>query len=298
MHIKLPLLSSVFLGLAVLASACSSGSEHACSGAGQALSVCATGSTVKGVDVSTYQGSVNWASAKSAGIVFGIARMSDGLNYPDNEFAANWKNMKAQGIVRGVYQFFEPAQDPTQQANMLLNAVNSAGGFIPEDLPPVMDIEVTGGQSPSTIQAHMQTWLNVIEKAVGRKPIIYTAAFMSSNIGSGFGSYPLWVANWGVSCPTMPSGWTAWKFWQNADNGSVSGISGAVDTDEFNGSLTDLKAWATETTDAGAPPPPSDGGTQHDASTTSDSGTTTPHDSGTSPPPPAPDAGSTNPCGP
>jgi len=287
---KLSLISSSLVVISVAVAACSSGgNENACSGEGQALSVCPSGTTVKGVDVSKYQGTINWSSVKSAGVVFGIARMSDGLNYPDGDFAANWKAMKAQGIVRGVYQYFEPAQDPTKQANMLLSAVENAGGFMPEDLPPVMDIETAGGQSPSTIQKHMQTWLDVIEKAVGRRPLIYTAAFMSSNIGSGFGKYPLWVANWGVTCPTMPSGWSNWKFWQNADNGSVSGISGNVDMDKFNGSLSDLKAWATESPpDAGTPP--SDGGT-HDAAT--DSGTTPAVDSGTTP---QPDAGTTNPC--
>jgi len=296
---KLSLVSSLFV-LSVSVAACSSGSDNACSGAGQALTVCATGTTVKGVDVSKYQGTINWSSAKSAGVVFGIARMSDGLNYPDADFATNWKNMKAQGLVRGVYQFFEPAQDPTQQANMLLNAVKNAGGFVPEDLPPVMDIEVTGSQSPSTIQAHMQTWLDVIEKAIGRKPIIYTALFMSSNIGSGFGKYPLWVANWGVSCPSLPSGWSGWKFWQYADNGSVSGISGNVDMDKFNGSLNDLKAWANETTDAGAPPPADagakDASVTDSGASTGDGGTQTGSDAGGNLP--TPDAGATNPCGP
>ncbi len=236
---------------AAVVAACSQPAPTCSSGA--PLTVCAGSNTLKGVDVSAYQGTVSWTQVKAAGISFAFARVSDGTTFPDADFAANWKNMKAAGVVRGVYQYFEPAQDPTAQANLLLNDVAAAGGFEAGDIPPVMDIETTGGQSTSTIQAHMQTWLNVITNALGRKPLIYTSSGFGPNIGTGFGAYPLWVANWGVTCPTLPGGWTSWEFWQTADNGSVKGITGPVDLDEFNGSLTQLIAFglAPSSADAG-----------------------------------------------
>jgi hypothetical protein len=100
----------------------------------------------------------------------------------------------------------------------------------------------------------MHKWLDRVKSKTGRTPIIYTAAFMSGNVGTGFTAYPLWVANYGVSCPTMPSNWTHWKFWQSSSTGSVSGISGAVDVDEFNGTLGDLMKFVggPATPDAGA----------------------------------------------
>ena len=290
---KLSLLVPAALLAAV--AACSSASDNTCSSGAEALTVCATGSVVKGVDVSVYQGSVDWAKVKASGRVFAIARVSDGTGTLDSTFATNWKGMKSNGLVRGVYQFFEPGGDPTQQANLVLNQVKNAGGFVSGDLPPVMDIEVTGGQTDATIQSHMQTWLDVIDKAIGRKPLIYTNLNMSSHFGGKFGGYPLWVASWGASCPTMPNGFKSWEFWQNADNGSVSGISGAVDTDEFNGTLADLKAWADPPQpDAGTPPPKdagtTDSGVARDASA--------PEQDASTPPPPEPDAGTPNPCGP
>jgi lysozyme len=293
---KLSMITSAVLFTSTLLAGCSSGTDNACSGAGEALSVCAKGTVTKGVDVSVYQGSVDWAKVKGAGITFAIVRVSDGTGTLDSTFTTNWKGTKSNNLVRGVYQFFEPGEDPTKQADLVLSQVKNAGGFDPGDLPPVMDIETTGGQSDATIQSHMQTWLDVITKAIGRKPIIYTNLNTSSHFGGKFGGYPLWVASWGASCPTMPNGWKQWDFWQYSDTGTINGISGGVDHDEFNGSLADLKAWANPTpptTDAGAPPPvkdagSTDSGASHDASApSSDSGTTT-----------EPDAGVPNPCGP
>ena len=98
--------------------------------------------------------------------------------------------------------------------------------------------------------------LAAIQTATGRTPIIYTDPGFWDALPntSQFADNILWVANWGVSCPSLPSGWSTWKFWQNADNGTVSGISGGVDTDEFNGSLAQLQTFAGGTT---TPTPPS-----------------------------------------
>ena len=234
--------------------ACASTTANTCSSSDQALTVCAASKVVKGVDVSVFQGSVSWSKVKAAGVDFAFARVSDGTATVDSTFATNWKGMKANGIVRGVYQFFEPGGDPTKQADLVLNQVKNAGGFEATDLPPVMDIETTGGQSDATLQANMKTWLTVIQNAIGRKPLIYTNLNTASHFGGKFTGYPLWVASWGASCPTMPSGWKAWKFWQYTDSGSVNGISGGVDRDEFDGTLADLEAWANPS------PPPVDGG--------------------------------------
>ena len=293
---KLSMITSAVLFTSTVLAGCAGGSDNACSGTGEALTVCAKGTVTKGVDVSVYQGSVDWAKVKAAGITFAIVRVSDGTGTLDSTFATNWKGTKSNGLVRGVYQFFEPGEDPTKQANLLISQVNGAGGFDAADLPPVMDIETTGGQSDATIQSNMQTWLNVIAKATGSKPLIYTNLNTSSHFGGKFGSYPLWVASWGASCPTMPSGWSQWQFWQYSDTGTINGISGGVDHDEFNGSLADLKAWANPNpppVDAGAPPPvkdagSTDSGATHDAAATdSGSSTTT-----------TPDAAAPNPCGP
>jgi lysozyme len=210
----------------------------------EALTVCASGATVSGVDVSTYQGVVNWSLVKGAGKSFAIARTSDGLSFPDNRFAANWPGMKNAGLVRGAYQFFRPSQNATSQADMMVNAIQAAGGLLAGDLPPVIDVETTDNLAASVVVSQVQTWLNRVQVLTGRTPMIYTAASMQGTLGSAFSSYPLWVANFGVSCPLLPSGWTQWKMHQNSSTGSVAGIPTAVDTDVFNGSLAALQAFA------------------------------------------------------
>jgi lysozyme len=252
---------------------CSSGSENTCAQGSQALTVCAGQNTVKGLDVSYYDGTIDWTKVK-VGHGFAIARVSDGTGFKDPKFAANWMGMKSVGLVRGVYQFFRASQDPIAQADLLLTTVAQLGSD-PTDMPPVADVEVLDGQSASTLRANLQKWLDHVEAKIGRKPIIYTGpSFGTSNLGNSFNAYPLWVANWGVTCPSMPSNWAGWKFWQTSATGTVSGISGMnnVDLDTWNGTLQDLIDW----TNPGQPP--MDGGVD-----------------GSSPPPPAMDSGSSPP---
>ena len=237
---------AVVLGCALLAcgglgsTGCSSGEPEApsseCTGeTAAALRTCAAGPTLKGIDVSYYQGTVDWTKVKGAGQSFAIVRVSDGVNYPDSKFTTNWSGVKKAGIVRGLYQYFRPTQDVQAQVDLMFDKLAAAGGLQPGDLPPVLDLETDGGLAASTVVARAKDWLAKVEAKIGAKPIVYTAAFMSQTIGTSFGSYPLWVANYGATCPLMPSGWTNWSIWQNSDSGSVSGVSGNVDTNFFNG---------------------------------------------------------------
>ncbi len=219
----------------------------------QHLKVCAGASTLQGIDVSYYQGTVDWVKVRASGRRFAFARVSDGIDHPDKKFAENWPAMKAAGIVRGAYQFFRPAKDVDAQVDLLVTKIAAAGGLEPGDLPPVLDLESDGGLPASTVVARAKAWLAKVEAAFGVKPIVYTAAFMSNIIGNHFADYPLWVANYGAACPTMPSGWTEWKFWQDSDRGSVPGVNGNVDTNLFNGTLAQLEAMTLK---APTPPPP------------------------------------------
>jgi hypothetical protein len=90
----------------------------------------------------------------------------------------------------------------------------------------------------------MKTWLAAVKTATGKTPIIYTSEGTYPITATTYDTYDLWVANYTSGCPAMPVGWTSWVFWQNADNGSVSGISGGVDTDEYDGTLAQLTAYA------------------------------------------------------
>jgi lysozyme len=235
------------VALACLAAACGSSRQpgEACaSSAEEALNVCAAGTTTRGVDVSTYQGAVDWTKVKAAGIEFAFARVSDGTANPDDQFAANWKGMKAAGVVRGVYQFGRTNVDPTAQANLVASSLAAAGGFEAGDLPVVMDIETNNGESSATIVANMKTWLDAVKASTGKTPIIYTSEGTYPITSTTYDTYDLWVANYTTGCPIMPVGWTKWVFWQNSSTGTVGGITGGVDTDEFNGTLAQLTTYA------------------------------------------------------
>ncbi|MGO9707843.1 MAG: glycoside hydrolase family 25 protein [Polyangiaceae bacterium] len=231
-----------------VSTACSGGSDGV-AGAGfervgtnsQAVTVCAGGSTVNGVDVSTYQGSVDWTSVHAAGIDFAFTRVSDGTTTPDDTFATNWAGIKAAGMVRGAYQYFRASEDPTAQADLVASSEGTLGSG---DLSPVADVETLDGESGATLVANLATWVTEIKSKTGRTPMIYASPGFWDDLPSTsqFASELSWVANWDVSCPDTSTPWTTWTFWQNADNGSVSGISGAVDTDVFNGTLAQLQA--------------------------------------------------------
>jgi lysozyme len=208
----------------------------------QSATVCPSGTILNGLNVSQDNGTVDWKSigGSKAAFAFAFARVSDGTN-ADSQFDANYAGIQAAGMFRGAYQLFHPSQDPVAQANLFLSKVGMPG---PGDLPPALDVEVTDGLTAKEIDSALQAWATTMQKAIGRAPIIYCSAnFWNSSVGSAsFSNDPLWVADWGVVCPTLPSAWTGWKFWQTSGSGVVPGISGAVDLDIFNGSQADLAA--------------------------------------------------------
>ncbi len=197
-------------------------------------------SRLAGIDVSHYQGQVNWATVKAAGVAFAFAKATDGLTHPDAFFSANWSGIKNAGLVRGAYHFFRPAQDAAAQAQTFLQAVALQSG----DLPPVLDVENADGVSNNVLQSGVQTWLETVRAQTGVTPIVYASpGFWNQHMNSNFGSYPLWVAQYGVQTPKIPNGWTDWKFWQYSQSGHVNGVNGAVDLDYFQGTTDDLAAF-------------------------------------------------------
>jgi lysozyme len=228
--------------------------------------------SVKGIDV--YHGdnggsTIDWTTVKSAGISFAFAKATESDNFTDPMFATNWSGMKSAGLVRGAYHFFHADVDPTTQATYFLGVV---GTLSPGDLV-ALDLETTNNQTQATIISNAVTFLTAVQTATGATPILYVSpAFLSTF--TAFSSYPLWVANYGVSCPDVPSAWSSYTFWQSTGSGSLSALTGAVDLDSFNGTLAQLEAL-------GGTPPPPDAGSTVDASDAA-----TPEPDASQPPPP------------
>ncbi|MHB1843918.1 MAG: GH25 family lysozyme [Deltaproteobacteria bacterium] len=229
--------------LALLASSCgpenpahpgiiSTGSED------QALTVCAAGATVQGIDVSSYQGAVNWSAVASSGRKFAFAKATEGTWYQDPTFPGNWRGMKAAGIYRGAYHFFRASVSGLAQADYYLAYV---GPFGPGDLP-MLDWEVTDGVSNQQNITEAQAFVDEIKAKTGLPTVIYSGYYFYNGLGnpSQFAPDPFFIADYTSGCPLVPSPWTTWTFWQYSSTGSVPGVSGNCDVDEFNGSLSQL----------------------------------------------------------
>ena len=194
-----------------------------------------------GIDVSTYQGDVDWATVASQGVFYGFAKATEGASSSDDKFARNWAGMRSLGIVRGAYHFFRPGKDATVQANNFLKTVQSIEAF---DLPAVLDLEIDDGLSASAVIDRALQWMSIIEAKTGRKPIVYTfPVFWEDKLGNPtqLANYPLWVANFGSGAPYFPSAWRTWSFHQYSESGTLRGIDGNVDLNNFNGDLDGLQ---------------------------------------------------------
>jgi GH25 family lysozyme M1 (1,4-beta-N-acetylmuramidase) len=220
-----------------------------------------------GLDVSHYQGAINWASVKSAGYTFAWAKATEGgSGSPDAFFAGNISGAKAAGVYIGAYHFAHPeANSPATEADFFWSV---AGGSITNDglsVHPVLDYETftAAGGIPVGATSYAD-WANqwgnaIVSKAavagVVVKPIIYTSTCGAGNLNTSVAQWPPWIANpSGLSAQTG-SPWSStpcnssayavwglgvWSVWQYSWTGSVPGIVGNVDLDVFNGTSTQM----------------------------------------------------------
>ncbi|AEB42901.1 MULTISPECIES: GH25 family lysozyme [Micromonospora] len=218
----------------------------------------AAAATVPGIDVSRYQGTINWTSVRNAGIQFAFIKATEGTSYKDPNFNTNYVNAYNAGVIRGAYHFARPnISSGAVQANYLA----SNGGAWSADsrtLPAALDLEANPysggycyGLSTTAMRNWVQDFLNTYRSRTGRYAVIYTTtSFWNQCTGSWSGpwnNHPLWIARWSSSVGALPAGAPFWSFWQYTDSGSVPGISGAVDRNYWNGDRSRLIALANNT---------------------------------------------------
>ena len=197
--------------------------------------------TIHGIDVSRYQGAIDWQEVKAMEIKnikigFSFIKATEGVNDQDKRFSSNWKAAKKAGMARGAYHFFNPYRSGKEQAQNFIESVVLSKG----DLPPVLDVEQTGTASKIQLQQRIEDWLHLIEMRYKVKPIIYTGAdFYANNLAGKFDAYPLWVAHYLVK--DKPRVNRDWSFWQHSESGRVNGIKAYVDFNVFNGDSTAFK---------------------------------------------------------
>jgi len=197
-----------------------------------------------GIDVSHWQGNIDWDRLFRAGVIFAYIKASEGNAYKDPEFDFNWASAKRVGIKRGAYHYVR-ARIPVQA--QIDNFVRSVGELQPGDLPPALDVEEHDQWLHLTMRQRADivvAWMEGVKSRLGIAPIIYSSPSIIHDVmGSDarFAAYLLWVAHWtAASNPIVPSPWTNWTFWQYSSHGSVDGIAGRVDVNRFNGTLEDL----------------------------------------------------------
>ena len=200
------------------------------------------GFEIHGIDISHYQGKIDWEQLKNAMIKgcpvrFVIIKSTEGSSRLDENFRENFNQARDFGFIRGVYHFWSNKSTAREQAYYFLDQVHLTDG----DLPPVLDIEhKTADKSVEDFQRDVLTWLHIVEDKYHVKPIIYTyykfkEQYLSAPV---FEDYPYWIAHYYVDKVQYKG---KWKFWQHTDVGKLPGIKGYVDFNIYNGSYYELK---------------------------------------------------------
>lgn len=203
----------------------------------------ATGSVsadaVVGVDLSKWQGAVDFAKIRAAGKTYVFVKLTEGDDDVDPDYVRNVADARAAGLYTGSYHFYSTADTAQAQFDNLSKHLD----LKPGDLPPVIDIEVLSQNSLPDLASELTTFLGLIESRYGVKPIIYSGENFANTQLKGFADYPLWLAEYtGAPQPQLPLDWSAWTFWQHSQSGRVDGVDGDVDLDRFNGDLDQLRA--------------------------------------------------------
>jgi lysozyme len=197
-----------------------------------------------GIDVSHYQGDIDWGQVKDSGITFAFLKATEGTTFVDDTFSQNLQNARSVGIKVGAYHFMRAASasEARREADFFIEQIRANGGFELLDLPPVLDIEIAVADTKSQISAIVRAWVNRVIRIAGRQPLIYTYPYFADQyLDASLNDIPLWLANYGVDQPKDRSGWTHWTFLQYSDKGQVPGIQGNVDMNEYEGTVEDLE---------------------------------------------------------
>ena len=192
--------------------------------------------TVKGIDVSHWQGTIEWPAIQDE-YKFVFMKATEGTGFTDDQFALNWiYGAGEENLLRGAYHFWRFAWNAEQQAEHFFDTVSKTGDM--GELPPVIDIEDTRSpKGPTAVHSILQT-LQRTEELFGVKPIIYTAQWWWNpwtESNTGFGDYDLWVADYTwysnvLNRPRyMPAGWADWQIWQHSCKGCVQGVQAECD---------------------------------------------------------------------
>ena len=205
---------------------------------------------VHGVDVSRWQGNINWQKLRAQGANFAYIKSTDGGDHLDPMFRKNWKGAGEAGLKRGAYHFFYWCRSGAEQADWFIRNVPRSENA----LPPVIDVEYNHQSSckkrPSRdlVLKKMKAFMDKLEAHYGQRPVIYTAPdFYRDNLRGEFLDYPFWLRAV-AEHPSKVYPGRKWVFWQYSGTGLSHGVTGEIDLNVFHGDAAQWNRWLSRST--------------------------------------------------
>lgn len=201
---------------------------------------------VHGIDVSRWQGAIDWPAVRASGIAFAYIKATEGGDHADPAFPDHWRDAARAGLPRGAYHFFYFCRPAEEQARWFIQHVPRD----PAALPPVLDLEwnhrsptCTRRPDAATVRAEAARFLDILTAHYGQRPVVYTTPdfYRQTGIGALQGT-EFWLRSVADHPSTVYPG-QRWTFWQYTGTGQVPGIRGPVDINTFAGSVADWTRW-------------------------------------------------------
>ena len=204
---------------------------------------------VHGIDVSKYQGDIDWQRVRASGIDFAFIKATEGGDHADDRFEQNWAAARAAGVPRGAYHYYYFCRPAAEQVAWFINHVPREAGA----LPPVVDLEWNHKSrtcpyrpDAATIRREALLFLQALNVYYGKRPVIYTTVdFYRDNDLGRLQGFHFWLRSVaGHPSDVYPD--QRWAFWQYTGTGLVEGIDGLTDINVFGGTRSQWGAWAAK----------------------------------------------------
>lgn len=213
-----------------------------------------TSSNLKGIDISHWDGTIDFSAVKRDGIDFVYIKSTGGDDFVDPMFLTNVQSAKNAGIAIGAYHYAKPTApfnpgEPYRQAQFFIETMSR---HMPDfgDLMPVLDLEEPASQgilSPDELVSWAWVFVDHVKEQTNRQVMLYTGTWFvqqNNDFGYKLSDLPLWIAEYekyGSTQPTDCGGWNHWLLWQYSEDGTVEGVPGNVDLNVGSVSLEQLR---------------------------------------------------------
>lgn len=196
---------------------------------------------VSGIDLSHYQGEVDWPVLAQQNIMFAYIKATEGSSHTDARFAYNWEESGKTDLAAGAYHFFSFDSSGDTQADHFIHTVGNRSGM----LPPAVDVEYYADKKsnppdPESVREQLQIMLDRLEEYYHKPPVLYsTEDVWETYLKGHFDEYPLWIRN----VVTKPDSQADWYFWQYTNRGRLNGYAGEETFIDLNVFYGDIESW-------------------------------------------------------